>query len=153
MFIEIFTDGGYRSSTKVGAWAFVVNNDTIQISFDTEINTTNQRMELKAIIEALKFCKNNYLEIEVKVEIFSDSAYCVNGMNQKWYDKWILNKWTNSKGDPVKNKELWQELIELDKELNVKYVKVKGHDGNKLNEIADFEVNRAMDLWENNNIR
>ncbi|WNM54259.1 Rnase H [Staphylococcus phage S-CoN_Ph17] len=49
----------------------------------------------------------------------------------------------------VKNKELWQELIELDKELNVKYVKVKGHDGNKLNEIADFEVNRAMDLWEN----
>lgn len=153
MDIEIFTDGGYRSSTEIGAWSFVVNDDTIQISFDTETNTTNQRMELKAIIEALKFCKKNYLEAEVKVKIFSDSAYCVNGMNQKWYNKWILNKWTNSKGELVKNKELWQELIELDKELDVEYVKVRGHAGDKLNEMADFEVNIAMDLWENNNIK
>ena len=145
----IATDGGYRSSTDIGAWAFVVEGDIAVIDFGTEEGTTNQKMELKAIIEALKYAKNNSPDKEIGV--LSDSAYCVNGMNQKWYDKWILNKWTNSKGEPVKNKELWQELIELDKELNVKYVKVLGHSGDELNELADAEVNRAMDEWENDN--
>ena len=145
----IATDGAYRSSTDIGAWAFVVEGDITVIDFGTEEGTTNQKMELKAIIEALKYAKNNFPDEEVG--ILSDSAYCVNGMNQKWYDKWILNKWTNSKGKPVKNKELWQELIDLNKELNVKYIKVLGHSGDELNEMADFEVNRAMDLWEDDN--
>lgn len=145
----IATDGAYRSSTDIGAWAFVVEGDITVIDFGTEEGTTNQKMELKAIIEALKYAKNNFPDEEVG--ILSDSAYCVNGMNQKWYDKWILNKWTNSKGKPVKNKELWQELIDLNKELNVKYIKVLGHSGDELNEMADFEVNRAMDLWEEDN--
>lgn len=140
------TDGGYRSSTNIGAWAFVVEGDISIVDFGIEEGTTNQKMELKAIIEALKYAKNNFPNEEIG--ILSDSAYCVNGMNQRWFDKWILNRWLNSKNEPVKNKELWQELIELDKELNVKYVKVKGHNGDELNEIADFEVNRAMDLWE-----
>ena len=117
----IATDGAYRSSTDIGAWAFVVEGDITVIDFGTEEGTTNQKMELKAIIEALKYAKNNFPDEEVG--ILSDSAYCVNGMNQKWYDKWILNKWTNSKGKPVKNKELWQELIDLNKELNEKYIK------------------------------
>lgn len=151
MVVVLSVDGGYRASTNIGAWAFIVEQET-RMSYSGVIkDTTNQKMELKAIIEALKYCKENFKDDNIK--IFSDSAYCVNGMNQKWYDKWILNKWTNSKGESVKNKELWQELIELDKELNVEYVKVRGHAGDKLNEMADFEVNRAMDLWENNNIK
>ena len=146
----IATDGGYRSSTNIGAWAFVVEGDISIVDFGTEEGTTNQKMELKAIIEALKYAKNNFPNEEIG--ILSDSAYCVNGMNQRWFDKWVLNKLLNSKKEPVKNKELWQELIELDKEMNVKYVKIKGHNGDELNEIADFEVNRAMDLWEQKNI-
>lgn len=145
------TDGAYRSSTDIGAWAFVVEGDVSIVDFGTEEGTTNQKMELKAIIEALKYAKNNFPNEEIG--ILSDSAYYVNGMNQRWFDKWILNRWLNSKNEPVKNKELWQELIELDKELNVKYVKVRGHSGDELNEIADFEVNRAMDLWEEKNIK
>ncbi|WNM53240.1 Rnase H [Staphylococcus phage S-CoN_Ph11] len=83
---------------KLELGRLLLKNDTIlNRVLAQKINTTNQRMELKAIIEALKFCKKQLLRNEVKVEIFSDSAYCVNGMNQKWYDKWILNKWTNSK--------------------------------------------------------
>lgn len=140
------TDGGYRASTNIGAWAFVVEGDISIVDFGTEEGTTNQKMELKAIIEALKYAKTNFPNEEI--EVLSDSAYCVNGMNQRWFDKWILNRWLNSKSEPVKNKELWQELIDLDKELDVKYVKVKGHNGDELNEMADFEVNRAMDLWE-----
>lgn len=149
MVVFLGVDGAYRSSTNIGAWAFVVEGDISIVDFGTEEGTTNQKMELKAIIEALKYAKNNFPNEEIG--ILSDSAYCVNGMNQKWYDKWILNKWTNSKGEPVKNKELWQELIELDKELNVKYVKVLGHSGDELNEMADLEVNIAMDNWEEEN--
>lgn len=151
MVVFISTDGGARASTNIGAWAFVVDSEIRVSNSDVKVNTTNQKMELKAIIEALKYAKNNFPNEEIG--ILSDSAYCVNGMNQRWFDKWVLNKWLNSKKEPVKNKELWQELIELDKEMNVKYVKVKGHNGDELNEIADFEVNRAMDLWENNNIK
>lgn len=149
MVIFLGVDGAYRSSTNIGAWAFVVEGDISIVDFGTEEGTTNQKMELKAIIEALKYAKNNSPDEEIG--ILSDSAYCVNGMNQRWYDKWILNRWTNSKNEPVKNKELWQELIELDKELNVKYVKVLGHSGDELNELADAEVNRAMDEWEDDN--
>lgn len=151
MVIFLGVDGAYRSSTNIGAWAFVVEGDISIVDFGTEENTTNQKMELKAIIEALKYAKNNFPNEEIG--ILSDSAYCVNGMNQRWFDKWILNRWLNSKNEPVKNKELWQELIGLDKELNVKYVKVRGHSGDEFNEIADFEVNRAMDLWEEKNIK
>lgn len=151
MVIFLGVDGAYRSSTNIGAWAFVVEGDISIVDFGTEENTTNQKMELKAIIESLKYAKNNFPNEEIG--ILSDSAYCVNGMNQRWFDKWILNRWLNSKNEPVKNKELWQELIGLDKELNVKYVKVRGHSGDEFNEIADFEVNRAMDLWEEKNIK
>ena len=95
------TDGGYRSSTNIGAWAFVVEGDISIVDFGTEEGTTNQKMELKAIIEALKYAKNNFPNEEIG--ILSDSAYCVNGMNQRWFDKWILNRWLNSKNEPVKN--------------------------------------------------
>lgn len=144
------TDGAFRASTNIGAWAFIVDSDIRFSISDVEVGTTNQKMELKAIIEALKYAKNNFPNEEIG--ILSDSAYCVNGMNQRLFDKWILNRWLNSKNEPVKNKELWQELIELDKEMNVKYVKVLGHSGDELNELADLEVNRAMDLWEEKNI-
>ena len=142
-------DGAFRSSTNIGAWAFIVDSDIRFSSSGVEVETTNQKMELKAIIEALKYAKENFSNEEIG--ILSDSAYCVNGMNQRWFDKWILNKWTNSKGKPVKNKELWKELIELDEELDVKYVKVLGHSGDELNELADLEVNIAMDNWEEEN--
>ncbi len=149
MVVFISTDGGARASTNIGAWAFVVDSEVKVSNSDVKVGATNQQMELKAIIEALKYAKKYFSDDEIG--ILSDSAYCVNGMNDRWFDKWILNKWTNSKGEPVKNKELWQELIELDKELNVKYVKVLGHSGDELNELADLEVNMAIDSWEEEN--
>lgn len=149
MVVILSVDGGYRASTNIGAWAFIVEQEIRMSDSGAVKNTTNQKMELKAIIEALKYCKENFKDDNII--ILSDSAYCVNGMNQRWYDKWILNRWTNSKGQPVKNQELWKELIELDKQLNVTYSKVLGHSGDELNELADAEVNRAMDEWEYDN--
>ena len=94
--------------------------------------TTNNQMELTAVIEGLKALKE-----PCKVTVYSDSAYVVNAFNQDWITGWINNNWRNSKKDPVANKELWEELIALTKKHTVEFIKVKGHAGNKYNEICD----------------
>jgi ribonuclease HI len=99
-------------------------------------------MELTAMIEALKLVKNKKIETEV----YSDSAYIVNCINLKWYEKWKTNNWKNSKKDPVKNKELWIELIDLIESFDkIKIIKVKGHSGIELNEKADELANKGIE--------
>lgn len=95
--------------------------------------TTNNIMEITAVIEALKLLKR-----ECDVEIYSDSAYVVNGFNNGWIYNWIKNNWETSNKEPVKNKELWQELYNLTKKHNVSFIKVKGHSDNEFNNRCDF---------------
>ncbi len=94
--------------------------------------TTNNRMELVAAIEALKALKE-----PCRVKIYSDSAYLVNAFNQGWIKKWQENGWVNSKKEKVENIDLWQKLLELTAVHEVEWHKVKGHDGDALNERCD----------------
>ena len=94
--------------------------------------TTNNIMEITAVIEALKLLKR-----ECEVELYSDSSYVVNCFNNGWIYNWIKNNWITSGKGAVKNKELWQELYELTKKHKVKFIKVKGHSDNKFNNRCD----------------
>lgn len=94
--------------------------------------TTNNIMEMTAVIEGLKLIK-----YPCEIEIYSDSAYVVNAFNNHWIEGWIKKNWINSSKEPVKNKELWQELYNLTKKHKVKFIKVKGHSDNKYNNRCD----------------
>lgn len=95
-------------------------------------DTTNNIMELTAVIEALKLLKR-----PCKVDLYSDSAYVVNAFLQNWIWGWIKNGWKTSNKEDVKNKELWQELINLTKVHDVTFHKVKGHSDNEFNNRCD----------------
>lgn len=102
-----------------------------------EPNTTNNRMELQAVIEAL-----TRLKFPCRVNCYSDSAYLVNCFRNKWHVNWQRNGWKNSKGQPVENQDLWKKLLELMEEHEVTYIKVKGHSDNEWNNRCD-ELARA----------
>jgi len=136
-YIHIYSDGacsGNQLKENKGGWAAVMisNNKKKEIS-GCECNTTNQRMELTAAIKALETVKANNFE----VRLYTDSAYITNCFNEKWYMKWKKNGWLNSNRQPVKNRDLWERLIELVDKFNVKILKVKGHSGDEYNERAD----------------
>ena len=103
--------------------------------------TTNNIMELTSILEALKA-----LKVECEVDLYSDSAYCVNAFNQDWIYGWIKKNWRTADGSPVKNKEIWQEIYELTKKHKVTFHKVKGHSdvelNNRCDELARGEIDK-----------
>ncbi len=136
--VIIYTDGacsGNQNTVNKGGWgAILLWKDKSKELFGGEKNSTNNRMELKAVIEALKALKTQKLS----VDIYSDSAYIVNCFKQKWYEKWENNGWKNAKKEKVENRDLWEELIALYRSFNqVTFIKIKGHAGNKYNERAD----------------
>ena len=147
---EIYTDGSCKKNgTKgaVGGWAFIIrqydeNNKCIGewTKADWEDNTTNNRMELTAIIHAVRGCGNiMYGERrEGSVTVYSDSAYIINCYSQGWYHKWEKNGWINSKKKPVENRDLWEELIHWFKDENIHFKKITGHAGEEYNELVDF---------------
>ena len=102
-------------------------------------DTTNNIMEITAVLEALKLLKE-----ECEVEVYSDSAYVVNAFNQGWIYNWQKNNWKTAGKDPVKNRELWEELYELTIKHNVKFIKVKGHSDNEFNNRCDFLATSAI---------
>jgi ribonuclease HI len=103
--------------------------------YGSATNTTNQREEMKACIEGLKRIKKT----DIPIVVFADSAYLVNCMNQRWYDKWRSNGWKNSKKEPVANQDLWEKLLRIieDNGLFIKFQKIKGHAGIYYNELVD----------------
>jgi ribonuclease HI len=107
--------------------------------YGSERDTTNQRMELRAAIEGLKL-----LGEPSRVTLHSDSAYLINGMNQRWHERWQENGWKTAKRKPVKNADLWQELVRLDEFHAVEWIKVKGHSGVPANERCDYLVQVAI---------
>lgn len=132
--VSIYTDGACSGNPGVGGWGAVLlyNGHQKQLSgYNKE--TTNNRMELFAVIQALK-----QLNQPCQVEIYSDSAYVCNAFLQGWIDNWQKNDWKTSSKEKVKNADLWKLLlIELCNHVNYKFIKVKGHSDNEYNNLCD----------------
>lgn len=141
MKIRIFTDGACSENPGPGGWGAVFNTDNKCMTISGyELETTNNRMELKAVIEALK--KVLSISKNTEYELYSDSAYVVNAINNGWISKWQLNGWKTTKLDDVKNKDLWEEFrFNRNKAhslgIYIKFIKIKGHSGNSFNEMVD----------------
>ena len=144
--IEIYTDGSATKSRSGWGFVAVKNNEIIcQKSGVEHIGDTNQMMELIAALEACKWATNQHYD---DITIYSDSAYLVNCYNDKWFVKWENNNWKNSKNEPVANIDLWKQLIMYFKLPNINFIKVKGHNGNQYNEIADKLAIGAIELTD-----
>ena len=142
--VVIYTDGACSGNPGPGGWGTILMyKDTAKEISGYMKNTTNNIMEITAVIEGLKM-----LKYKCDVEIYSDSAYVVNAFNNHWIEGWIKKIWVNSSKEPVKNKELWQELYNLTKQHEVKFIKVKGHSDNEYNNRCDELARLAI---KNNN--
>lgn len=143
--VTIYTDGACSGNPGPGGWGAVLiyNGHNKEISGKVEETTTNNRMELLAVIEALKALKE-----PCQVEIHSDSAYLINAFKQKWIEKWQKNGWLNSKKEQVENIDLWKALLELAAVHQVEWIKVKGHEGNPMNERCDRLARNEIDEIE-----
>ena len=138
--VIIYTDGACSGNPGPGGWGSILmyKGNKKEISGGKE-DTTNNVMELTAVIEGLKL-----LKFPCKVKLYSDSAYVVNAFTQKWIYGWLKNGWVNSSKEPVKNKELWQELYDLTKVHEVEFIKVKGHSDNEYNNRCDELARNAI---------
>ena len=138
--MNIYIDGSCRPSTKLGGYAILVIDDKghRHIITGTQENVTNNIMELVALIEALKYVKNNQLDKQYEIEIFSDSQYVVKGVNE-WWTKWKANGYRNTSG-LIKNLELWKEVEPLTNAVKCRLTWVKGHSVN----IEHNEVDRIV---------
>lgn len=131
--VIIYTDGACSGNPGVGAWAAVlIYKEVEREASGSNPDTTNNIMELTAAVEALKLLKES-----CNVELYSDSAYLINAFEKGWLYKWELNNWKTSSKEPVKNKELWEELLKLNKEHKIRWIKVKGHSDNEYNSRCD----------------
>ncbi len=131
--VIIYTDGACSGNPGPGGWgAILMYKDAKKEISGGMKNTTNNIMEITAVVEALK-C----LKVESDVQVYSDSAYTVNAFKQGWIYNWMKNGWRTANKEPVKNKELWQELYALTKKHKVEFIKVKGHADNEFNNRCD----------------
>jgi len=125
--INIYTDGacsGNQNETNIGGWGCVLEYGVHQKELcGGEINTTNNRMELTALISALECLK----EKELSINVFSDSSYLINCFKNKWYAGWQKNGWKTAAKQPVENRELWEKLLALMEGQSLKFFLVKGH--------------------------
>ena len=138
--VIIYTDGACSGNPGPGGWgSILMYKENVKEISGAMKNTTNNIMELTAVIEALKL-----LKFKCNVKLYSDSAYVVNAFNQKWIYGWIKNGWKNSNKEPVKNKELWEELYSLSKIHNIEFIKVKGHADNIYNNRCDEMARNAI---------
>ena len=139
--ITIYTDGSCLTNPGNGGWAAIINEkNKIRKISGNEKKTTNNRMELLAPINALKEIKTGSV-----IKIYTDSQYVKNGITD-WINKWLSNNWKTSKKEDVKNKDLWINLYNLNKSLNIQWNWVKAHDGNPLNEEVDLLAKKAANL-------
>ena len=140
--ITIYTDGACSGNPGPGGYAgILMYNDKRKIISGGEKLTTNNRMELIAVIKSLSALKEN-----CEVDLYTDSAYVCNAILQDWLTNWQLNNWKNSQKKQVLNQDLWLILIELLEKHKVTFHKVKGHSDNKYNnecdEIARNEITK-----------
>ncbi len=129
--ITVYTDGACSGNPGPGGWAWAVAPDGRPAGSGGELATTNQRMELRAVLEALTALPDR------PIEVVSDSTYVVNCFRDRWYVSWRRNGWRNSKKEPVKNRDLWEPLVELVTSADVRLRWVKGHSGDPMNDLVD----------------
>ena len=147
MLVKIYTDGAARGNPDgPGGYGTVLEYvDTKGQLHKKELSqgyvkTTNNRMELMAVIAGLEA-----LNRSCEVEVYSDSQYVVNALNQHWVDGWIKKGWKRGKNEPVKNVDLWKRLLEAKQKHSVTFHWVKGHDGHPQNERCDELATTAAD--------
>ena len=145
--VDIYTDGACSGNPGPGGWgAILMYGEHRKELSGGEKQTTNNRMELMAVISALKALKK-----PCKVNLYSDSAYVVNAFNQNWIIGWQKNGWKNSAKVPVANIDLWQELLTLTNTHEVTFLKVKGHADNEFNNRCDeLAVEQSRKFAEDN---
>ncbi|RLA47499.1 MAG: ribonuclease HI [Gammaproteobacteria bacterium] len=138
--VEIFTDGACRGNPGPGGWGALLRYGEVERKlYGGEPDTTNNRMELQAAIEALKA-----LSRRCQVTLTTDSVYVKNGITI-WLDGWKKKGWKTAARKPVKNVDLWQALDEQNQRHEVQWHWVKGHSGHRENELADQLANRGID--------
>ncbi len=137
--IKIYTDGACKGNPGVGGWGALILQDDKNIElFGRENETTNNRMELIAVIMALK-----EMSPSEELTIYTDSTYVQKGISE-WIKNWKLNNWRSSNKKPVKNKDLWMQLDEASYSRKINWEWVKGHVGNEGNEKADELANKGV---------
>jgi len=138
--IEIYTDGACRNNPGPGGWgAMLKSGDKIKKIYGGEADTTNNRMELMAAIEALESLKR-----PCELTLYTDSKYVLKGITE-WMENWKKRNWQTAARKPVKNADLWIRLDQAVNRHDINWVWVKGHSGNEGNEIADQLANRGID--------
>ncbi|HEY9583350.1 MAG TPA: ribonuclease HI [Candidatus Paceibacterota bacterium] len=148
MKITIFTDGSSRGNPGPGGWgAIIINENNVEEIGGREDNTTNNRMELKAAIEALR-----EIPVDAEVTINSDSEYVVKGMKE-WINGWQRNGWKNSQKKEVINRDLWENLLEATRGQKIVWKHIRGHSDNGLNNRCDeiatsFADNMPTNLYK-----
>lgn len=147
--LEIYTDGSLKrfgNQMTFGAWGFIVIQDGKEIyeASGSEYGTTNQRMELEAIVQALNYIITIRRPNE-RIMIYSDSAYAINCYLQEWYVKWMSNGWVNSKKEPVANQDQWQKIIPYFDNFWYSFSKVTAHANSFWNNKCDKIVQDAAE--------
>lgn len=138
--VIIYTDGACSYNPGPGGWAAVLiykGNEKRISGFEPD--TTNNRMELSAVLEALKALKE-----PCSVVVHTDSAYIHNAFERGWIDKWLSNGWKNASKQPVENQDLWKAILQAAQNHKVSYKKVKGHANDKYNNICDELARKAI---------
>ncbi len=131
--VDLYTDGACSGNPGAGGWcAILIYKGTELVLSGGEAETTNNRMELMGVIRGLQRLKES-----CEVHIYSDSAYYVNAIEKGWIDTWLMNNWQTKQKTPVKNQDLWQELLAEMQKHAVRVIKVKGHSDNEYNNKCD----------------
>ena len=139
--VEIYADGACKGNPGTGGWgALMVADGAKKEIYGGELNTTNNRMELKAVIEALTALKR-----PCQVVMYTDSQYVQKGISE-WIHGWKRRGWKTANKEPVKNEDLWRELDRLAAQHRIEWIWVKGHAGHEENERADALARRGVDL-------
>ena len=131
----VYTDGSCLGNPGPGGWAWAVPDGPTASGSDSA--TTNQRMEVTAVLEALRALRHG--AGDAGIAVVSDSTYVVNCFRQRWWDGWLRRGWKNSQGKPVANRDLWEPLLDLalDRSVPVAFSWVKGHSGDHWNDVVD----------------
>jgi len=138
--IEIYTDGACRGNPGPGGWGvLLIYQNAKKTLHGGALDTTNNRMEMQAVIEALKILKS-----KCEIKLYTDSKYVMDGIN-KWLPGWKKREWKTASKKPVKNQDLWEILDLAIKMHEIEWHWVKGHAGNLGNEEADSLANRGID--------
>jgi ribonuclease HI len=151
--LNIYTDGGCSGNPGPGGWAYVITGDSpgkkgadpviLAEKWGAEANTTNNRMELNAVIAALRSLPLPGNKAPEGITVYTDSQYVQRGITL-WIHNWKRNNWRTSGKEPVKNRDLWQCLDELSGKTSITWAWVKGHAGNPLNERCDRMARQAI---------